>query len=306
MKECVSTQNYKISVEYNHVKAVSMKYIPFEPKGWQKDFRDELRKMLRSELKPVDASCLMASYSGAGVGVSDVENLLFYNIGAASFSHLKANELRMETDISAPMPSSEFQHQYSYRVVEQTALTEPEWKYDLAAYWDDVKTNGFRGEKKPLDFWLPLLLNPERIHIIHSVLQGHRFGVEIFLTIPADENLNLTGVIKPLLDGVICAFHGADATLQKEAGNIAERLKIPKELLCQTHCVLGESCYVNLYRNGVKWAPQDDRCTAARLVIRHGSTSEYRFSGKIYMLDENSICRRIKRTEKADPGETEL
>ena len=44
MKERVSTQNYKISVEYNHVKAVSMKYIPFEPKGWQKDFRDELRK----------------------------------------------------------------------------------------------------------------------------------------------------------------------------------------------------------------------------------------------------------------------
>ena len=27
-------------------------------------------------------------------------------------------------------------------------------------------------------------------------MQGHRFGVEIFLTIPADENLNLTGVIK--------------------------------------------------------------------------------------------------------------
>ena len=91
MKECVSTQNYKISVEYNHVKAVSMKYIPFEPKGWQKDFRDELRKMLRSELKPVDASCLMASYSGAGVGVSDVDNLLFYNIGSVSFSDLKAN-----------------------------------------------------------------------------------------------------------------------------------------------------------------------------------------------------------------------
>ena len=37
MKECVSTQNYKISVEYNRVKAVSMKYVPFEPKNKKKD-----------------------------------------------------------------------------------------------------------------------------------------------------------------------------------------------------------------------------------------------------------------------------
>lgn len=291
MKECVSTQNYKISVEYNRVKAVSMKYVPFEPKGWQKDFRDELRKMIRSELKPVDASCLMASYSGAGVGVSDVENLLFYNIGTASFSHLKANELRMKRTLTS-MSSSGFQHRYHYCVAEQAALTEPEWKHDLAAYWEDVKTEGFRGERKPFDFWLPLVNHPEKVHIIHPVLQGYRFGVEIFLTVPPDEKLNLASIIKPLLDGVICAFHGADATLQKESGNIAERLKIPKELLCQTHCVLGESCYVNLYRNGVKWAPQDDRCTAARLVIRHGSTSEYRFSGKIYMLDASDNRRR--------------
>ena len=40
-------QNPRVLCELNNrVKAVSMKYIPFEPKGWQKDFRDELRKML--------------------------------------------------------------------------------------------------------------------------------------------------------------------------------------------------------------------------------------------------------------------
>lgn len=285
MREYASAHNYRIASEYNHVEAVSVKSIPFEPKGWQKDFRDALRNALRSELKPADDSCLIAEYSGTGAGVSDVENLLFYNVGTASFSHLKTNELRMKTVIPAPIHPGGFHHRYNYRVAARAALTEPEWNHDLAVHWDDVETDGFRGGKKPFAFWLSLIRHPERIHSIHPISQSRCFGVEIFLTVPINESLHLTSIMKPLLDGVICAFHGADAALQMQAEEIAERLKIPKELLYQTHCILGETCFVNLYRNGVKWNPQDDRCTAARLVIRHSNMPEYKFSGNIYRLD---------------------
>ena len=76
----ICTENYEINVGENVVEAVSKEYIPFDPKDWRKDFRDNLRQVLKDTLSADAHSKLFASYSGPSVGVADLDNILFYNI----------------------------------------------------------------------------------------------------------------------------------------------------------------------------------------------------------------------------------
>ena len=82
--------------------------------------------------------------------------------------------------------------------------------------------------------------------------------------------LNLTSVIKPLLDGVICAFHFDSnpdpiavqrlaATTGLEREMILHRLQSPKTP------ILGSRRLLDPYRSFVKWNPADDLCAAFRI-----------------------------------------
>ena len=97
---------------------------------------------------------------------------------------------------------------------------------------------------KAVVYWRALRENPEKIHSYHK-LQGSDFGVKIKLSVPKTKTVNLTSVVKPMLDGIICAFHSANNRLQKESSLIASRLDVTEQqLLSMDNDILGACRFI--------------------------------------------------------------
>ena len=108
------------------------------------------------------------------------------------------------------------------------------------------------------------------------------FGIKITLTVPeSNKTTHPVSVMKHLLDGVICAFHG-------EKGETAQMLQKKFEgekVTCQTDWhILGDQDYLRKYGNGFKWYPADeaDRLQFGWIVVEQGKDNKYKMSGKIY------------------------
>ena len=111
------------------------------------------------------------------------------------------------------------------------------------------------------------------------------FGIKITLTVPeSNKTTHPVSVMKHLLDGVICAFHG-------EKGETAQMLQEKFEgqkVTCQTDWhILGDQDYLRKYGNGFKWYPADeaDRLQFGWIVVEQGKDNEYKMSGEIYNWD---------------------
>ena len=89
---------------------------------------------------------------------------------------------------------------------------------------------------------------------------------------PADLRVNLAAITKPLVDGVIAAFHAHDdpASLDLVASRVAAELgasvdEIRALLLEDRTAILGARRLLWPWRDGVQWNPADDRCLAFRI-----------------------------------------
>lgn len=282
-------ENYKIIDKDGMIQALSKERIPYEPKGWQKDFRAELRCALTKLPPATENQCLVASYCGKGDNFFDLENVLFYNIGAASFSQIAAYRIFAENlsqqAVNEKDNESALPHCYTYKICD-AATCKDFWKNrSLAAEWEPVPVSASFSKNKAIDYWQALRENPDKIKLHHKI-SGSPFGVKIKLSIPKAKSVNLTSVVKPLLDGIICAFHSADNRLQKECGSIASRLGVSEQLLlCTDYDILGACRFIYPYRGtSVKWNPQDDRCLAFEIEAEHSDDDTCRFSGEIYKL----------------------
>jgi hypothetical protein len=69
------------------VSAWSEACLPFEPRGWQLQFRQELRDALRGLASNTERG-LLAEYDSPNEASVDVENVLLYNVGMAAFGPL--------------------------------------------------------------------------------------------------------------------------------------------------------------------------------------------------------------------------
>jgi hypothetical protein len=83
------------------VDAWSRVRLPFEPEGWQRDFRHELQTAIR-KLSPQPATCLHAVYTSPSNKRCDVDNVLFYNLSPATFAHAMGSGVRFERVIASP------------------------------------------------------------------------------------------------------------------------------------------------------------------------------------------------------------
>lgn len=75
--------NYEVSASREVVAAWSTRRLFFEPKGWQRDFRDDLRAALRG-LTALSGSVLLAEYYAPDAEFADVENVLLYNVSSGA------------------------------------------------------------------------------------------------------------------------------------------------------------------------------------------------------------------------------
>lgn len=272
----------------NEVQAWSTQYIPFEPKGWHLDCRNELRQAI-SQIAP-DGDCLYAAYISQNVKFCDVENVLIYNIGTAAFNTLCKKGICFERGFGSipPVPATNInaKHYYRYAQYDQFLL----WNEDEAlVVWHDTTLPTPPSMSKPHLYWHAM--RKGTIVCKDSKLISKQFGLAIQLTIPKTARCNLATILKPLLDGVISAFHWHNALrddimLERLCKlTDADTADLEQMLYDKTHAVLGARSLVSAYREGIKWNPEDDACMACHVTVRREeSCGSWSMSGRLFAV----------------------
>jgi hypothetical protein len=263
----------------SRVDAWSIHRLPFEPTGTMLQFRAELRTAVsRLAAKPEQA--LTATYTSEVAGQFDVENVLLYNVGAPAFARSATFELVVER-ISrpvpiAPPPIERAAHHHAYAITDRDRPWQA-WSgaQQLAAFESEMMAT-LADAGRPSSVWLAVRRGTTRLAALDA---SSAFGLELELVVPSTVRLNLAAMAKPLIDGVIGAFHTHDhpASLDVVAGRVAARAGAPvsevRTLLTDNEAaILGSRRLLWPWRDGVQWNPADDCCMAFRIRVSRGSS----------------------------------
>lgn len=248
-------------------------YIRFEGlPEWQKSLREEIRSRC-GQLEPAPGHLLHAAFFGPKHARADVENLALYNIG--TFPIAGRNGIRFEYGGVVPPAPDGAKYQFCYRyALDSEANSLMHWSRGrtLASFgWAEVE--GFKSDNALAPVWL-------------AVWRGHAepvfpvpapdasFGVRVEVRPPHGRQPVWGGLVKGIVDGVICAFHGhTDVTVLPEVVSRLARVlpaaadEIDGYLRRKDRAVLGEvHRLVAPYRSGVKWDPADHLCVAGEVI----------------------------------------
>jgi hypothetical protein len=280
---------YFVRIDDDVVEAWSSLRLAFEPKGWQVNFRAELRAALSGLRSPGPGEVLVAEYAAVDSGqLVDAENVLLYNVGGP-MGRLCRSGIRFERSFAPPLAPGlqQFAHYVRYGIGPVGAEFRSWRKTTLIA---DVAL-AFAGAipTRPADVWWQMRQQSPRP--AEAAGRPSRFAVRLLVDRPG---LNIGAVIKPLIDGIVSAFHAHDGF---EAPAVAARLAAagvgnPVELMRMlgdpAWAALGVRRLVRPYRSGgVQWNPADEYLVACDISSSPTSTSSgpIRISGSIGMVD---------------------
>jgi hypothetical protein len=249
-------------------------------------FRDDLRAAV-SALTATPDQALFAAYASAEPGQFDVENVLLYNVGPAAFTRSAGHELVVELrpgevpEPPRPMPAA---HYHSYEVVDAgTPWTRWYTEHLLAEFAsEEVESIGASS------VWFAVRRGMVSIH----GRPAGRGPIALELTLETSrQSLNLPALAKPLIDGVIAAFHVHDhrSSSEEVAERVGRQLGIPSTDVAQLLTVsdlalLGTRQLLWAWRDGVQWNPDDGRVVAFRLrrhEAKMGSAGAVRVVGRM-------------------------
>ena len=282
----------KYQPQNNSAEAWSVQRLPFEPKGWQIDFRNDLRIAIHC-LQSHPGQILHGIYAGPPSGLCDTENILFYNVGSGHFTSLVTAGLRFERGYSYPDPPAPLSapHLHYHRYTMEDAHNDfPAWQISkLVAAWENVELPRSSGKITATNIWYRLRSRPlKTLNMPENPLA--QLGLSITVTIPNTIRATLASLVKPIIDGVISAFHAYRGSqvewigqrLGTELGQtpheIADLLQQPDQ------AILGGRQVVYPFRNSYKWDPADDLCLAAELFLQPHAGKDWLLSGKLYEI----------------------
>jgi len=254
-------------------------YVPFQPRTPELlALRTQLRAAI-SGLSPGPDEILYASLSGALPPGADVENALFYNLDAAGVFSAMSNGVSFEIDPD-PRP---FGVLYRY----ETAPPEPEFRrWQAGRLLADLSASLHARTPKLADVWWALRSASNGIEPRGRPQRGNEpFMVRLRLSGPA-KGLTV-GVLKPILDGTICALQSEPDSVNASlvATRLADSLEVSTSdvlgaLLDETPSALGPRRRL-VHRHGpsVKWEPDDDRCVAASVLFE--ASDEWALRGTV-------------------------
>lgn len=270
------------------VEAWSQMRLPFEPTGDSLQFRAALRQEL-SGLVASGQAGLRAEFASTSQDPVDAENVLFYNVGAAGFARADQSVLLFERSGEVPSPpngSGACPHYHRYEV-----RVEPSWRH-----WLETEVVADFGPTP-----IPALASLTSMAAIwHAVRSGpvggsragsasYPFGLTVDISAPRE--LHLALVMKPLIDGVVAAFHAHDGS---DGAELAKRVADP--LFLDQHevrtlldgserAVLGRRRLLWRRGAGVQWNPGDDLLQAALLRATTHIGTGWSIAGRIVRLD---------------------
>lgn len=241
-----------------------------------------------------DNEVLLASYAESSPKRKyDLENRLFYNIGSGAFSGIFCTYPKEAAFVAASKPNNG-QYIYKYKVVSEEEAKEYLEGKTLIVKWQDIPIGPKQGkDDKPDRYYEAIRRETDSIKIMiddpkpDHILDRAPFGIKIELTVPGS-NKRLrpqpASVMKPLLDGVICAFHGEDGEKTKEA--VQKRFqesglkdeKIEKFFEASNLNIFGNHNYLT---KSNRWNPEDDRLQFGWIIVKREG-EKYKMSGSIY------------------------
>jgi hypothetical protein len=283
-------RDFEVEATRREVRAWSSRRLPFEPDRvvgapWLIDFRIELRAALRA-LEPAAGDILVAEFASKDDLRFDVENVLFYNVGADAFRHVARDGIsfaRRALEV-APTRSSwaHYTHRYTLRSVADAEAQRDD--HVVLASWTAVAIDAFGSRPSASAAWYPMR---EADVLVHSLAErGRRIAVRLTVDVPTASGATAADLMKPLLDGVISSFHAYVGQDQDElARRIGAQLHVAPDrigaLLGSSDTgVLEPRNVVKRWSTGVQWDPADDRCDAGVIIVNR-SAGGWRLSGEI-------------------------
>lgn len=263
-------------------------YVPFEPKKQDAcDLKKEIQKAV-GQLEVGANEVLLASYAeGNPKRKYDLENRLFYNIRSGAFSGIFQNFPKEAAFMAAQKPG-EGKYIYKYEVVSEEKVKEKVKNYlkkeNLIAEWTDIPIGNTLPDKAD-QYYAAIRNNSSKIKTPGSLTSKDPFGIKIELTVPdSKKSIHPVSVMKQLLDGVICAFHGEDGEKTKET--VKERFlknglkdeKIEKFFEASKLNIFGNHNYLT---KSNRWNPEDDRLQFGWIIVKREG-KEYKMGGSIY------------------------
>lgn len=261
-------------------------YVLHEPKKQDAcDLKKEIQKAV-GQLEVGANEVLLASYAeGNPKRKYDLENRLFYNIRSGAFSGIFQNFPKEAAFMAAQKPG-EGKYIYKYEVVSEEKVKEKVKNYlkkeNLIAEWTDIPIGNTLPDKAD-QYYAAIRKNSSEIITYGSLTSKDKdpYGIKIELTVPdSKKSIHPVSVMKHLLDGVICAFHGEDGEKTKEA--VKKRFGLEKN-----NNEFFETSKLNIFGNhnyltkSNRWNPEDDRLQFGWIIVKREG-KEYKMSGSIY------------------------
>jgi hypothetical protein len=239
-----------------------------------------MRNAIRHHLKRLKGNgvCLQALNKSMDQSFFDVENVLFYNVGQSSFNHLNIKSLQFERAYEYPFTVNghHFEHYQSYKIVDQDEPISQYWtKKRTLATWENIPIPKLSSETKPHTIWHAMKTGP--VYILDRT-KSDFYGLEVTIKAPIHTQVHLVSIMKPLLDGMISAFHQHDSSnIDEVVVRLKKYINLPTQqienlLLNSGNAILGLRNLIQPYRNGVKWNPEDD---AFQFVKINLDTTQY-------------------------------
>ena len=263
-------RNHIVLASGGLVEVWSKRRLQFEPQGASVEMRRELRSHLLELI--AGNRWLYAEYISEDDSLCDVENVLIYNVGATSFRNAASQGLVFERGYSSPPPppqgfASEFAHYSRYRLAEADGGFHLWRQSSMLGSWGPLDLSGLN----PASIWADVKRSDPR-----------GLGAQS----------NLASVVKPILDGVIAAFHGHDGTDNDRvathlSGYLGEtREQMDRWLLNNQANALGKLRLIWPRGQGVQWNPADDRCMAVEVSIGLGGAASATFGGELFSVEQ--------------------
>lgn len=253
------------------------------PTDWQVDYRAALRAAI-AELHGSSGSSLACAYVSSADDDYDIENVLFANVGLAAFGNVRVGGVIFERSSHVPLPppvplSGPADHYHRYQI---TSHREPSY-WSVGAPVASFATDPVRLPLSASTTWWAIRRGTVRL--------GRRstaspLCLRATVTLPVLSPMTLYATMKPLLAGVVAAFHGHDGSgIDDAVARLADRLgeapaEVRRQLEDDAFDLLGARKVVAAYRDGVIWNPEDARLVAVDLRADVGS--EARISGDVF------------------------
>ena len=237
---------------------------PFDPMGTMRTLRTQLREAIRG-LRCPPGSVLCATYSSVDESFCDVENVLIYNVGPSVFASASRHGLclvRNWTAAGASPLGRHFAHHHYYRFIDPPKRPSTAGAIEFSFAMTSLSTS-----TKPHEIWWSATSARQSSF---SPITG-RFALHVEVGTPAPLQ-NVANIIKPLLDGVVCAMHAesqidAEAVERLARASTRDIADISKRLSAPPHPILGSRRLLHRYRNFIKWDPADDLCDHCTVLV---------------------------------------